>query len=332
MIITCPRNALIAIVAFAVLAIAGCGEMDSEADPRLQIGDDPTGRILFVKDGDIHLWDGSTEQLTELGNASSPAWSENGEQYLFITSGDAFTDLMLGNAVNGQWRNLTEGEPNAVPGTEEYLDQVTWFLDPTWSPDGAGIAYISDRGTRKNFLWHQSDIDSGDAWRVPCSTRTNDNVERPDFSPDGSQVVFAQRTSGQEDFRTWMELRICDLNSDELIELTEGGPDDATFFPRWSPDGEWIVFVRRIDDQSDLWVIPAEGGEMVQVTEEGDVTAPEWSPDGRHIAFFEADGSGFRASYIEFEVESNGSISTSDPSELFNEDGIHAPSGMSWAE
>jgi TolB protein len=332
-IITCPRNAIIAVVALAVLAIAGCGEMDAEADPRLQVGADPEGRILFVKNGDVHLWDGSTEQLTEFGDASSPSWSSNGEQYLFVRTGDAFSDLMLGNATNRQWRNLTENEPNAVPGTQEYLSQVVWVIDPVWSPSGNGISYASDRGaTTRNFLWYQSGLDSNDAWRVPCSTRYNENVERPHFSPDGSQVVFAQRTSTTRDLERWMELRICDLNTDELTELVTGEPHDAAFFPRWSPDGDWIVYVRQLEEQSDLWVVPAEGGEPVQLTELGDVTGPEWSPDGRHIAFFDRDGDGFKVAYIEFEVEPNGTISVSDPSELFSASNIHAPSGLSWSD
>jgi TolB protein len=331
-IISCPRNAIIVVVALALLVLVGCGEMDAEADPRLQLGSEPVGQILFVKAGDIHLWDGSIDQLTDFGDASSPAWSPNGEQYLFIRTGDAYSTLMLGNAQNRQWRDLTESEPSGVPGTEEYLRQATWYLDPAWSPTGNGIAYITDRGSDKNFLWYQSGVDSGDEWRVPCSTRENDNVERPHFSPDGSQVVFAQRTSSREDFYRWMELRVCDLNTDEIIELTEGSAEDSAFFPRWSPDGEWIAFVRRVDGRSDIWIVPAGGGDPIRVTEEGDVTAPEWSPDGQFLAFLDQDGSNFRVAYIEIEIGSDGSVDVSDRQGLFSESNIDATSGISWSD
>ena len=314
------------------LVLAGCGEMDSEADPRVQIGSEPEGRILFAADGDIHMWNGSSsERITDVGDASSPAWSSNRTQYMFVRTGDAYSDLILANINTGEMRNVTGNQPGFTPGTPDYLSQVAWAMDPVFSPAGTALAYVSDVGTDKNFLWHRSSVDT-DPWRVPCSQRTYDNVERPDFSPDGSQVVFAQRSSGPADLNRWMDIKICDLNTGELTVLTEGDVDEASFYPRWSPDGEWIAFVRRLDGQSNIWVMPAEGGDAIQLTDEGDVTAPEWSPDGNFIAFLDPEGSSFRAAYIEFDVGANGTPSASDSSTLFNEDGLDGPSGLSWIQ
>lgn len=315
---------------FAVMTAAACGEMDPNADPRLGQAD-PSGRILFAAGGNIHLWDGSIQQLTDVGNASSPEWGADGQQYMFVRRGDAFSDLAIGNVETGGVQNLTSNQPNLTPGTDEYLDQVLWTLDPTWAADGSGVAYVSDAGTESNFLWYLPSLEES-PWRVPCSQRRNDNVERPDFSPDGSQVVFAQRSSNQQDLERWMELRICDLNTGEMTELVEGEAGDAAFFPRWSPDGEWIAFVRRLEGGTDIWVVPAEGGDPVQLTEMADVTAPEWSPDGSQLAFMDPDGASFRAMYVDFQVDENGNPSVSDPAELFDVDGIDAPSGLSWTE
>jgi len=53
-------------------------------------------------------------------------------------------------------------------------------------------------------------------------------------------------------------------------------------YPSWSPDGREIAFA--MDGR--IWVIPAEGGQAVQVTSgEGYDFEPDWSPDGREIAF-----------------------------------------------
>jgi TolB protein len=238
---------------------------------------------------------------------------------------------VLAESDSGVGQRVTSNQPDFTPGTEDYLNRVAWALDPVWSPSGNGIAYVSDAGTSRNFLWHRSGATS-DPWLVPCSQRHNDNVERPDFSPDGTKIVFAQRTSSQSDLNRWMELRICDLNTGELADLMTGENNDASFFPRWSPDGEWIAFIRRVDNSSDVWVIPAEGGDPVQLTEEGDVTAPEWSPDGNHIAFLDPDGRTFRAAVIEFTVDDDGQPSTSDPETLFTADNIEPTSGLSWAE
>jgi TolB protein len=318
------------LVGLVLLALAACGEPDPDADPRLQIGAEPEGRILFAANGDIHLWNGSAQQLTEYGDASSPAWSHNGQQFLFVRHGDAFSDILISNVDSGVGQRLTGNEPGFTPGTQDYLRRVAWALDPAWSPTGNGIAYVSDAGTDKNFLWHRSSPTS-DPWRVPCSQRHNDNVERPHFSPDGTKIVFAQRESGQADLNRWMDIRVCDLNSGEVEDLVTGETDDSVYFPRWSPDGDWIAFVRRHEGRSDIWVVPSSsGGDPVQVTDLGDVTAPEWSPDGNFLAFMDPEGTSFRAAVVEFSVDAEGNPAVSDPETLFAEDGIDAPSGLSW--
>jgi dipeptidyl aminopeptidase/acylaminoacyl peptidase len=62
--------------------------------------------------------------------------------------------------------------------------------------------------------------------------------------------------------------------------------------PQISPDGRWIVFVITKTDaeknnrNSDLWIVPAEGGEPRQWTfSPGADDSPRWSPDGKKIAF-----------------------------------------------
>jgi len=62
--------------------------------------------------------------------------------------------------------------------------------------------------------------------------------------------------------------------------------------PQLSPDGRWIAYVVSVTDfdensrNSDIWIVPAEGGEPRRMTtsEKGD-SSPRWSPDGSRIAF-----------------------------------------------
>jgi TolB protein len=56
--------------------------------------------------------------------------------------------------------------------------------------------------------------------------------------------------------------------------------------PRWSPDGQEIVFYSIRSGNMDIWVIPAVGGEARQITKHpaGEFW-PQWSPDGQWLYF-----------------------------------------------
>lgn len=58
-----------------------------------------------------------------------------------------------------------------------------------------------------------------------------------------------------------------------------------------SPDGKTIAFTWDITGQSELWVMPATGGQPRQVTFRTGVLAPIWTPDGKHL-FYAADRDG----------------------------------------
>lgn len=77
-------------------------------------------------------------------------------------------------------------------------------------------------------------------------------------------------------------------------------------FPRYSPDGQSIAFTGQYDGNTEVFLIPAEGGEPVRLTytptnnrdDIGDRMGPNnivitWSPDGEKILFRNRIGSGF---------------------------------------
>ena len=70
--------------------------------------------------------------------------------------------------------------------------------------------------------------------------------------------------------------------------MREAGFDDE---PRYSPNGRWIVFSRHriAGDQVSLFIVPAKGGRVRQLTPFATYPAyvehPTWSPDSRWILF-----------------------------------------------
>lgn len=102
-----------------------------------------------------------------------------------------------------------------------------------------------------------------------------------DVSPDGEQIVF--------DYLG--DLFLLPMEGGEARQLTRGMAFDAQ--PRFSPDGERIVFTSDRSGGQNVWIISVDGADTVQVSEGGANRAesPEWTPDGEYVV---AGMGGFR--------------------------------------
>jgi TolB protein len=314
-------------VALLVVLVAGCGTPDPALSRDASAGAKPSGRILFAAQGDIDLWDGSVHQITKLGDASSPAWSHDGNRFVFVRTGDAFSDLYSDTIDGNHLAQLTHNQPTNQEGTQAYVNNSVWALDPNWSPVADTIAYVSDLQTSQNYLWLMEGLGNPPR-QIPASTVNGDNVENPSFSPDGTKIVFTQRTTVENDTQRSTGLWVVDLNTGQLTSLVTA--DSGAYDGAWSPDGNWIAFIQRDGTNNDLWVVPAAGGPPTKLTDGKQLASPVWSPDGSQIAFFEVAGDGFKVSYVNFSVGQDGQPTASDSEKLFSADGIDATSAMSW--
>ncbi|HYK90796.1 MAG TPA: hypothetical protein VE398_18630 [Acidobacteriota bacterium] len=63
--------------------------------------------------------------------------------------------------------------------------------------------------------------------------------------------------------------------------------------PSWSRDGQWIYFGSKRSGWSEIWKVPAAGGEAVQITPNGkERDVPQESPDGKFLYYWEAETPG----------------------------------------
>ncbi|HET8627274.1 MAG TPA: S9 family peptidase [Thermomicrobiales bacterium] len=187
---------------------------------------------------------------------------------------------------------------------------------PRWSPDGAKLAFVSDRAGKPQV--YVLDLAGGEARKV---TDAPEGAASPLWSPDGATILYTSKVAeGQgadekpegkggaykpplvidrikhkmdgEGFfdEKRRHLFLVPAEGGEARQLTSGDWNDNT--PAWSPDGAQIAFCANRDDDrdtsdvNDLWVVPVAGGEPRKVTSgRGPVSLPAWSPDGQSLAY-----------------------------------------------
>ena len=152
---------------------------------------------------------------------------------------------------------------------------------PAWSPDGTQLAFVSERSGAAQV--YRMDA-NGDNVRQLTTDLQND---QPIWLPGGEQI--AVRSTDGQGLWWW---RVVDLNSDQLVDLTEASYDFFFKKESWSPDGKQIAYMSlkeqqgRNDGSSQIHVKAIDGSYDRTLTD--NIWAninPVWSPDGKALAF-----------------------------------------------
>ncbi|HXT38139.1 MAG TPA: FlgD immunoglobulin-like domain containing protein, partial [Chloroflexota bacterium] len=164
--------------------------------------------------------------------------------------------------------------PNGLPGGAQLLT-TRGGDSPTFSPDSAAVAFISQRNGAPH-LWRLDAGDIGEKLGTARQVVKGPGVDAdPAWSPDGKLIAFDSTRDGSR------HLWLVRPDGSGLMRLTNGPVGDAQ--PTWSPDGKQIAFV----NDGNLLVVNRDGsGRRILIADgEHAVFDPAWSPNGKLIAF-----------------------------------------------
>jgi Tol biopolymer transport system component/DNA-binding winged helix-turn-helix (wHTH) protein len=193
------------------------------------------------------------------GTSRNGTFSRDGTMIVFSSKRDAR---------NGIWVKHADG------GDPVQIMQDEWDNEsPLWSPNDKEIAFVSNRGDQPGI------------WSIPAF--------------GGTPTLLKQLESGWPELRYWSKdsatlyyelnsnLFALDLNSKQAIQLTDFDPIKP--IPPYfsiSPKEDRIAYADEKDGQQDIWVVPAHGGEPIQIiNDSAEDRQPVWHPDGDSIIY-----------------------------------------------
>ena len=110
------------------------------------------------------------------------------------------------------------------------------------------------------------------------------SVSDPQISPDGREIAFVISETDYKKGTSNSDIYIIDADGSNLRRVTFS--EKADFNPRWSPDGNYLMFLSSREKGVQIWLLPTKIGEPERVTSlSTGIVNPEWSPDSRHILF-----------------------------------------------
>ncbi|MFK8012811.1 MAG: amidohydrolase family protein [Marinicellaceae bacterium] len=253
--------------------------------------------IVFDMLGDIYTMPVTGGTATNITNSIAwdmqPRFSPDSNSIAFTTD-------------QGGGDNIWTMAPDGTDHKQVTKESFRLLNGAAWSNDGEYII------ARKHFTGMRS-IGSGEIWMyhksggggVQLNKRPNEQKDlgEPIFTPDGKYVLYSRDATPGRYFEYSKDsnnqiynIEAIDLETGE-IDVWVSGPGGAVR-PTPSPDGKSLAFVRRVRNDSTLFIQNRESGQLTPIYSllerdmqetwaiHGVYPSFAWTPDGKEIIFY----------------------------------------------
>ncbi|MEM8852295.1 MAG: S9 family peptidase [Pseudomonadota bacterium] len=247
---------------------------------------------------------------------SGAQWSPDGTAIAYLSSESGKTNIWMISVDGGERKQLTDVD-----------DALSSFQ---WAPDGKAIAFVMTNmdgvdPAVQDSAQHPTD----DLWLLELedkapkgmrnltanydfSVSTWSGAWAYDWSPDSKTIAFAAQERPGLDAWVDAKIAVATVETGTVEDLAIGNTHWA-FFPRYSPDGQWLAFLNAPGPfkWSFLWNVklaPTAGGDIIELapTDNQSPLLWQWAPDSKSVYYVEND----RATYSFFALPIDGGAPT----------------------
>jgi TolB protein len=180
---------------------------------------------------EIYILDLASNTLTQMTNSlayeGTIDWSPDGSYIVYDVYQNEHFDLII-QSVNDQ-----------AEAPIQLTDGTTNNFQPSWSPDGSEIAFVSDRSGR-NAIW-LARLQNPDDRFIEVAGSTNADYTNPVWSPNGTKLAVSRH---QNNF----EIVLIEPLESSTEPLVIGSGEN----PAWMPDGSGILATLRLPNETEI--------------------------------------------------------------------------------